>query len=84
MSVSHPNILTCHKMCIVRLRRNSLDQPLAEGPEGAEQRALEAECLGSGGSRRSGTAGAERPLVRNIDGSAWVEVVSPQDVLQLG
>lgn len=77
MSVSHPNICTCHKMCVVRIA----------GPQ-AEAAAAEARPKGGGssGTEGGGSSGSGgHQLVPAISGSGgMVQVVSPHEVLQPG
>ena len=74
MSLSHPNVVTTHKMSIVRLADSS--DSAREGDSGI------AEAGSSGGS--AGLSGGRRKLMPALDGSGMVEVVDPHEVLQPG
>ncbi|KAL4418911.1 hypothetical protein ABPG77_003701, partial [Micractinium sp. CCAP 211/92] len=81
MSVSHPNVVITHKMCVVRV--------IPAGPLPGEGDAAQQEQQGeqlswrSGGSASSGS-GSGGGRMPNLDGSGYVELVSPHDVLQPG
>ena len=83
MSVSHPNIVTTHKMCIVKVQTGSGGAGQQEGtpPPGASGSSASA----GGGSHQKGMSGSGGKLVPAIDGgSGMVEIVSPHDVLRPG
>jgi hypothetical protein len=83
MSVSHPNIVTTHKMCIVKVQTGN-----TSGGEGQQQGTPPhgmSGSSGSGGSHQKGLSGSGGKLVPAIDGgSGMVEIVSPHDVLRPG
>jgi hypothetical protein len=77
MSVSHPNVVATHQMCVVRISgQNESWAPPATAPS----------LPGSSGSAGSrGASGSGGRLVPALGGgSGMVEVVSPHDVLQPG
>ncbi|PRW55899.1 kinase [Chlorella sorokiniana] len=80
MSVSHPNVVITHKMCVVKVNP-SLDSPLLD--EDGKGDSGRSSSGGKQDSGRSGTGGGK--LVPAIDGSgSMVEIVSPHDILQPG
>ncbi|KAL4457609.1 hypothetical protein ABPG75_012474 [Micractinium tetrahymenae] len=83
MSVSHPNVVITHKMCVVKVVPAA---PLAGEGDAAQQPQHEQQAKQlsgrSGASGSSGSGGGR--LVPNLDGSGFVELVSPHDVLQPG
>ena len=84
MSVSHPNIVTTHKMCIVRVHTSSTIAGEGQQQEGTPPPGASGSS-GSGGSHQNGLSGSSGKLVPAIDGgSGMVEVVSPHDVLKPG
>lgn len=81
MSVSHPNIVTTHKMCVVRIITRGGPQPVRQNSSPGDSMNSSGGS-GSGGKRSNGSGGGQ--LVPALAGDGMVEVVSPTDVLQPG
>lgn len=76
MSVSHPNVVITHKMCVVKVM-HAIPSETGEGEEAqAAATVLTSSSLGA-----SGSGGQRLPA---LDGSGMVELLSPHDVLQPG
>ena len=77
MSVSHPNVLTSYKMCVVKLMMATEG---LEGPPTTNDQP--GSSSGSGSDRKSGNSSR---LVPSLMGShAVVELMSSTDVLEPG
>ncbi|PSC72637.1 kinase [Micractinium conductrix] len=80
MSVSHPNVVITHKMCVVKVNPSAASGS-DDGEAGAAGSSAGSRSITGGALHASGSSGQ---LVPNLDGSGLVEIVSPHDVLQPG